>query len=167
MSDVSASNARVGVTPRRERASAMLGHTAGPISRAIADVVDVVLAIVVTVIVWLGAALVRFVIAPLRFEWPTPGIVSLAVIAWIVLVVYLAIAWSGTGRSVGKQLMGLRVQMRDGAPLAGGRALARAITCAAFPLGLLSSFFNRDNASLQDVVLRTTVVYDWRPKVPR
>jgi uncharacterized RDD family membrane protein YckC len=145
----------------------MLGHTAGPISRAIADVVDVVVAIVVTVIVWLGAALARFVIAPLRFEWPTPGIVSLAVIAWIFLVVYLAIAWSGTGRSVGKQLMGLRVRMKGGAPLGGGRALARAVTCAVFPLGLLSSFFNRDNASLQDVLLRTTVVYDWQPKVPR
>jgi uncharacterized RDD family membrane protein YckC len=145
----------------------MLGHSAGPISRAVADVVDVVVAIAVTVAVWLGATLVRFVVAPLRFGWPTPGIVSLAIVAWIFLVVYLAIAWSGTGRSIGKQLMGLRVRMKGGAPLGGGRALVRAVTCAAFPLGLLSSFFNRDNASLQDVLLGTTVVYDWQPKVPR
>lgn len=50
----------------------MLGRSAGPISRAIADVVDVVVAIGVTVVLWLGA-LVRFVIAPLRVGWPTPG----------------------------------------------------------------------------------------------
>jgi hypothetical protein len=72
----------------------MLGCSAGPISRAAADVVDVVVAIGVTVVLWLGAALVRFVIAPLRFGWPTPGIVSLSVVAWTLLVAYLAISWS-------------------------------------------------------------------------
>jgi uncharacterized RDD family membrane protein YckC len=93
--------------------------------------------------------------------------VSHSVVAWTFLVAYLAISWSGIGRSIGKQLRGLRVRMKDGAPLAGGRAFARAITCAAFPIGLLSSFFSRDNASLQDILLGTTVVYDWQPKVPR
>jgi uncharacterized RDD family membrane protein YckC len=41
-------------------------------------------------------------------------------------------------------------------------ALLRALACVLFPLGLLWVAFSRDLRSVQDIVLRTSVVYDWQ-----
>ena len=40
-------------------------------------------------------------------------------------------------------------------------ALARAMFCAVFPLGLLWTAVSRENRSVADLLLRTSVVYDW------
>jgi uncharacterized RDD family membrane protein YckC len=85
---------------------------------------------------------------------------------WLVLVIYLAGTWSSTGRSIGKQVMGLRVERRGGDPLGLPRALLRAILCAAFPVGLLWSVVDRRSASVQDLIMGSTVVYDWRARSP-
>lgn len=116
--------------------------------------------------IYLGVAAVRFLIAPRRFEWPSPGTLRLSLLGWALLIVYLAVAWSGTGRSVGKQMMGLRVERLDGGGLGFGLALLRAALCAAVPIGLFWSLFSRESASVQDLLVRTKVVYDWRPRVP-
>jgi uncharacterized RDD family membrane protein YckC len=44
------------------------------------------------------------------------------------------------------------------------RALARAVACTLLPIGLLWSAVNADKLSLQDLLLRTFVVYDWQPR---
>ena len=41
------------------------------------------------------------------------------------------------------------------------RSLARAVLYVLFPAGLLWLLASRRNASLQDLVLATAVVYDW------
>jgi uncharacterized RDD family membrane protein YckC len=41
------------------------------------------------------------------------------------------------------------------------RSLARAVLYVLFPAGLLWVLASRRNASLQDLVLGTAVVYDW------
>ena len=89
-------------------------------------------------------------------------ILDFAVGAWI-LVVYLTVAWWLNGRTFGDHLMGLRVVNFRGDRLRLPGALARAAFCAAFPLGLFWVAVSRENRSVQDVVLRTSVIYDWQP----
>jgi uncharacterized RDD family membrane protein YckC len=60
--------------------------------------------------------------------------------------------------------MGLRVVSYRGGRMTLPGALLRAVFCAAVPIGLLWVAVSRENRSLQDVVLRTSVVYDWQPR---
>ena len=62
---------------------------------------------------------------------------------------------------MGKQVAGLRVLDRVGRRLSVGRAFARAVLYVLFPAGLLWVLASRRNASVQDLVVRTVVVYDW------
>jgi uncharacterized RDD family membrane protein YckC len=78
-----------------------------------------------------------------------------------VAVLYLTFSWSATGRSVGKQIAGLRVVDRGGQRLSVRRSFARAVLYVLFPAGLLWVLASRRNASLQDLVVGTAVVYDW------
>jgi uncharacterized RDD family membrane protein YckC len=136
------------------------------VSRSVANAVDLVVVLVAEGALYIAFAATKFLIAPRRFEWPTPGTLALSTLGWALLIVYLTIAWNVTGRSVGKQMMGLRVQRRDGGRLGLGLAFVRALLCAAVPIGLVWSLFSRESASVQDVIVRTKVVYDWRPRVP-
>jgi uncharacterized RDD family membrane protein YckC len=66
-----------------------------------------------------------------------------------------------TGRTYGDSLLGLRVlSFRRRIP---GWTLSfvRAVLCVMFPLGLFWVVFSPSRRSIQDVMLRTIVVYDW------
>ena len=78
-----------------------------------------------------------------------------------IAVAYLTFSWAATGRSVGKQVAGLRVVDRAGRRLSVWRSFARAVLYVLFPAGLLWVLASRRNASLQDLIVRTVVVYDW------
>ncbi|HJS26115.1 MAG TPA: RDD family protein, partial [Actinomycetota bacterium] len=82
------------------------------------------------------------------------------------LIVYLTIGWANTGRTFGKTVLGLRVVEADGTRIPFWRALVRAILYAAFPIGLFWCVISQRNASLQDLVVRSSVVYDWEPRLP-
>ena len=92
---------------------------------------------------------------------------NLGALGWILLIAYLTIGWANTGRTFGKSVLGLRVvSSRDeGLPL--WRSFVRAALCALFPIGLFWSAVSSRNESIQDLIVRTTVVYDWGPKLPR
>jgi uncharacterized RDD family membrane protein YckC len=60
--------------------------------------------------------------------------------------------------------MGLRVVGRKGRKPRFVVAAARAAFCVVFPVGLLWCVVNPHRRSIQDVVLRTAVLYDWRPR---
>jgi uncharacterized RDD family membrane protein YckC len=62
---------------------------------------------------------------------------------------------------VGKQIAGLRVVDRAGRRLSLWRSFCRALLYVLFPAGLLWVLASRRNASVQDLVVRTAVVYDW------
>ncbi len=82
----------------------------------------------------------------------------------VVLVVYLTAAWSTTGRTYGCHVMGVRVVNFRGRRLRVAGALVRAVLCAVFPVGLFWCAASRGHRSLQDILLRTSVVYDWQPR---
>ena len=63
--------------------------------------------------------------------------------------------------------MGLRVLNAKGTRLGLAPASLRAVFCVLFPIGLFWVPFSSDNRSVQDLVLRTAVVYDWAPKPMR
>ena len=71
---------------------------------------------------------------------------------------------TAVARAVGGLVMGLRViDFRGTRPRLAG-SFARAVLSAGFPIGILWIAVSRENRSVHDVLLRTSVVYDWQPK---
>ena len=139
------------------------GMRAGVVSRLAADVLD---GLVVTVTVAAGygtVAALRFMWDPRTFSFPSASWLLLLTAGLVVSVTYLTVAWTITGRSYGKAVMGLRVLGPFGRLRLPG-AFLRALACTLFPIGLLWCAVSPANRSLQDVVLRTSVVYDWTPR---
>lgn len=134
---------------------------AGLVSRACAGLVDAIMVLGMVVAGHLAVNGVAFLISPRSFHFlslpaPLSRTVSLGV-----LTLYLFLAWSVTGRTYGCRVLGLRVIANVGGPIHPLVALVRAILCVVFPIGLAASAFGR-RRSLQDLLLRTAVVYDWR-----
>jgi uncharacterized RDD family membrane protein YckC len=147
-------------------ARGMQGQRAGVVSRFLADAIDL-LAIVAAVIgVYFAISAARFLVHPRQFSWPEVSTLRLGTLGWILLIAYLTIGWANTGRSWGKSVLGLRVVSSRNAGLPLWRAFVRAILCALFPIGLFWSAVSSRNESVQDLLVRTTVVYDWGPKLP-
>jgi uncharacterized RDD family membrane protein YckC len=84
----------------------------------------------------------------------------------VVLTAYLAVGWVSTGQTFGGRLLGLRVVDRHGRRLGPGLALARSVLCVLFPILLFWVVLSRENRSVQDILLRTSVVYDWSIHLP-
>ena len=116
---------------------------------------------------YLGFAGLKFLFDPRGFSFPDAGLVFSIVAGFAVLVVYLTVAWWLSGRSYGCLVMGLRVVNHRGEPLHLAGAFVRALFCAALPIGLLWVAVSRENRSVQDTVLRTSVIYDWQPRGQR
>jgi uncharacterized RDD family membrane protein YckC len=79
---------------------------------------------------------------------------------------YLTFGWATTGRTLGKQLAGLRAVNRGGGRLPYPRALLRAVLCVLFPVGLLWVLVSRRNYAVHDLLVRSAVVYDWYYHAP-
>ena len=75
----------------------------------------------------------------------------------------------GTGRTYGNHVMGLRVVNREGRRLHPLVAFVRATLYSILPIGLLWVLVSGQNRSLQDLLVRTSVIYDWdvRPLPPQ
>jgi uncharacterized RDD family membrane protein YckC len=144
----------------------MQGTPAGLVSRLLANAVDALTAAVLLGMGYLGLVLFRLVTDRTAFSWPTPSFGVLFVLYEGVLVAYFTLGWSATGRSVGKQVMGLRVVSHRGRRMRFPGALLRAVFCVVFPIGLLWVVVSRSNRSVQDLVLRSSVIYDWHRLLP-
>ena len=144
----------------------MQGRRAGLISRFLADGIDLLVVLASLVGIYLAFAGVRFLVRPRAFTWPELSALNLGTIGWILLVAYLTIGWANTGRTFGKTVLGLRVVEPDGSRLPLWRAFLRAVLCAAFPIGLFWCVIDQRNASVQDLLVHSGVVYDWEPRLP-
>jgi len=134
---------------------------AGIVTRGLAATVDLLVTLAATGLAYLGYSAIRFVLQPRSFRAPQPS-AAVAGAAWIAIAVaYLTVGWVITGRSIGAQLLGLRVVSRSGGGLRTSLAVVRAFLCVVFPIGLLWSSVSRRRASAQDLLLGTRVVYDW------
>jgi uncharacterized RDD family membrane protein YckC len=137
------------------------GQHAGLVSRALASGVDFAIAIAALLAGYGLAIIVWFLLRPRSFRLPTVEYQLALPVGVAVFVLYLAVSWWRGGRSLGDRLLGLRVADTHGKSVGIPRALARGMLCVAVPVGLLWVVLDKKNRSLQDLVLRTFVVYDW------
>ncbi len=152
---------------KQDRAVDLQGRLAGFPTRLVSAGIDVIIAFGIFVGIYLALSVLWDLLFSDTIEIPVqpPGINAGGL--WLTLVIYLTIGWASTGRTIGKQVMGLRLVRRDLQPLGTGQALGRAAFCATFYIGLVFSLFSRRNSALQDMIFKTVVVYDWIPETAK
>jgi len=153
-----------GVSPVPREARPYQGQRAGLVTRLVAAVIDGLVVALVLSAGYVALTAVIFLVDPRGFSFPQPRLVFSLAMGFLVLVVYFTIAWRISGRTYGSLVMGLRVVGYRGENLRVVGAFVRALFCAVFPIGLVWVAVSRENRSVQDIVLRTSVVYDWQPK---
>jgi uncharacterized RDD family membrane protein YckC len=149
----------------------LVGHYAGPVSRAAAFAIDTA----VSALLLAGTLAVVTALADLvlrrNFDYSdAPQLIGWAVLlTWLFL--YYFVSWSIAGKTVGMALLGLRVVRRDGSRLDKGHAFLRVIaypfSFLFFGLGLVGIVIGREHRAFHDVVGDTTVVYDWDARAAR
>lgn len=144
-------------------ARAYQGERAGVVTRLAAGAVDLLVVVLIICAIYAGVAGFLFLLHPSSFHFPRGLGWSIPVVGFAVAVPYLTLCWCMTGRTYGDVLLGLRVVNHDGRQLRLVGALLRAAFCVVFPIGVLWIAFSPANRSVQDVVLRTSVIYDWLP----
>src|SRR5436190_1302039 len=137
------------------------GKRAGIVSRFIANTIDLFVVLAALGGIYLGASATKFLWSPNSFHFPTPSRSVTFVVAGSILFLYLAIAWATSGRTYGDYLVGLRVVNRHCQRMNPVAAAVRSWFCIFFPIGLFWAAASSANRSVQDVVLRTSVIYDW------
>jgi uncharacterized RDD family membrane protein YckC len=150
-----------GVSPVPRQARAFQGRRAGVVSRLAAAAIDAAVVGGVLAVGYATIAGLSFMLDPRSFTFPRASLAFNMTAAFAVTVSYLALAWGLVGKSYGKVVMGLRVVGPRGRKLRLPGALLRAVGCTVFPIGLLWCAVSIENRSLQDLLLRTSVVYDW------
>ncbi len=134
---------------------------AGIVTRSAAAGIDLAVVIVVSSLAYLGLVLAKLVWSPTTFTWPSVPVWATLSFGFAFAVLYLTVGWVTTGRSYGAYVMGLRVLTNRHRMLRWAHSFVRAAFCVFFPVGLAWVIFSPKRRSLQDVALRTTVVYDW------
>ena len=147
--------------PREARS--FQGTHAGVVTRLAAGMVDILLVSLAVIGSYAAWAALRFVLEPRDFRMPDPSLLGVVLVFFAYLVLYLTLTWWVVGRSVGDHVWGVRVTTRDGRDVGLVRAFVRAVVCAVFPIGLLWCAVDRDRRSVHDLLVRTSVVYDWLP----
>lgn len=123
--------------------------------------VDMAVVVVIGSLIYLAIAGVRLIWSPASFQWPDVPFFITVVVEGAIAVLYLTGSWAMTGRTYGDSLLGLRVlSFRRRIP-GWSLSFVRALFCVFFPVGLFWVVLSPSRRSVQDVVLRTIVVYDW------
>jgi uncharacterized RDD family membrane protein YckC len=148
-------------------ARAFHGQPAGIVSRSMAGVVDALVILVFVFGLWAGWGAVRFLAHPARFTFPSPSFLVNTTVGCGIAFLYFTAAWATSGRTYGAQLLGLRVVTHHGDRVHWGVSALRSALCVVFPAGLLWTVVNQQNRSVQDLLLRTCVIYDWSPQAAR
>lgn len=148
-----------------EVARGFQGERAGFVTRVLASCIDVALVALLMTGVWLSIEIVQLILTP-GIEVQAPRAATLVVWGYLFTTLYWTVAWATSGRSFGAWFMGVRVVSRKGERLRWPIALARAAFSVGFPFGILWAIVSKRNRSVQDVVLRTIVIYDWSLRAP-
>jgi uncharacterized RDD family membrane protein YckC len=147
--------------PRHTSRDALDTRMAGIVSRGVAAAIDAVVVIVIVGSIYLFFYLLGLLFSTGTFNAPNPNIVLSGIASYSIAVIYMTTCWMVSGRTVGSVAMGLEVVSRDGSRLGPSRSLLRALFYAFFPIGLAWVAVHRRRLSVQDMVLRTRVVYAW------
>ena len=149
------------VDPIPREARPFQGHRAGLVTRTAAAAIDLGIVVIALGVCYLGVFALLFLLDPRNFTAPSPSPWLVYAAGGLLLTVYLTVTWMGSGRTYGNHVMGLRVVNRRGQRLRLLVSLVRAVLYVIFPIGLLWVLVSGHNRSLQDLVVRTSVIYDW------
>ena len=133
---------------------------AGIVSRGLAALVDMLVVLVTMGLLYLGLALTTLLVNPTSFRFPAPNLIFSTAVTAVVSALYLTACWTLSGRTLGAILLGIRVTARSAERLGVAVAIARAVACVLFPIGLLWVAVDRQRRSIQDIVIGSRVVYD-------
>lgn len=159
-------------------AIAFQGERAGLVSRAVAAGIDVVLVFLFVLATIAVLWMLSFIVNPGTTDFSgslqqsaervdrIPPVLTMVLYGYVVNVLYWTAFWALSGRTIGNLVMGLRVVNRKGRHPGWVGAFLRALFCTAFPIGLLWVLVSGRNRSIQDIVLRTSVIYDWVVGIP-
>ncbi|TQM64039.1 RDD family protein [Humibacillus xanthopallidus] len=142
-------------------ARSVQGHRAGIVTRTLAACVDAAVGVAAVALGYAGVVAAYFVLSPRGFSFPDPGFGLLFACFLGFLVCYFTLAWATTGRTYGARLLGLRVVNSRGDRVRPLIALWRALLCVFVPIVLFWVVISRENRSAADMLLRTSVIYDW------
>jgi uncharacterized RDD family membrane protein YckC len=134
---------------------------AGFVTRLLANVVDVAVVVLLLAGGYVAVAAARFLLHPTGFALPAPPAQAVLLTGLCLQAGYFALTWAVVGGTYGDRLLGLRVVGPGGGRPPWGLAAVRAALCTVVPIGLLWVLVSRENRSVQDLLLRTSVVYDW------
>src|SRR5262245_20309889 len=153
---------RVSAVPRDARP--YQGQPAGVVTRLVAAVIDAFVVGAALLCGYFGLVGLVFLVRPRDFSFPQLGLVFSLMAAFAVAFVYLTVFWAVSGRTYGNLVMGLRVVRGSGRRLGLAGSAARAVLVLLLPIGVLWVPVGRGNRSVQDLALRTRVIYDWQPR---
>ena len=142
-------------------ARVLQGQRAGLVTRLLANTVDFCVVALIVAAGYAAVAALLFLWNSRTFTFPAPSFALLVIVGGAVMMLYLTACWLASGRTYGDHLLGLRVVGWRGRRLRPVGALVRALLCVVFPIGLFWIILGRENRSVQDVLLRSSVVYDW------
>ncbi len=151
----------VHVDPIPADARSFQGQRAGVVTRTVAGALDYGVVALVVVATWVSIGVIQFLVDPRTVSWPKWSLLTVTLIGWVYLFLYLTIGWCTTGRTLGSWLMGVRVVNFRGERMTILGAAVRSAFCVVFPLGLFWCVVSGGNRSVQDVVLRTSAIHDW------
>ncbi len=140
------------------------GHYAGMVSRLLAWVID---AFVVSLIFGLMLSLVRLAIDVVTSREIDPSNYGIAIVIAFGLwsIIYFAVPWAMSGKTVGMAVLGIQVRRSDGGYVDGKHALIRVLmlplSFALLGIGLIMGLFQREHRCLHDLAAGTCVVYSW------
>ncbi len=150
---------------RNTRARESQGLRAGIASRLAAGVIDAAVIFGTFIGVLCVVALLRFLFDNESLHLPRPDRLVTVLSIIVIGVIELSTAWSGSGRTVGDDVVGLRVVTANGEVVSSGRAFARVVlVMITGGLVLLTALVSKRNNGVHDWLCRTAVVYDWRPQ---
>ena len=138
---------------------------AGIVTRVLAALIDGVVVAALTGAVFGAVVAGMFVVNPVSFRWPHGLLAEASLVTVGVAIGYLTVGWATAGRTVGGAVLGVRVVANGGGRIGWTRSACRALLCVLVPLGLLWVAVSARRRSVQDLVVRSTVLYDAR-KVP-
>lgn len=152
------------LVPRQARR--FQGSRAGFVTRLLANLLDLVAVAVIMLLLYGGWTLLRLSVTTTGLSLPSLG-PGWVVVLWVAVSwLYLTTSWATTGRTFGARVMGIRVVGLRGRVMLPVPAALRAAFCLAFMPGLLWVLVSSQNRSLQDTVLRSSVIHDWTRRAP-
>jgi uncharacterized RDD family membrane protein YckC len=131
------------------------------VTRLAAGVLDTLLVLLLLALGYVAANAVAFLVRPSSFQLLTASRPVVIAVALAGAVAYLAGTWWVAGRTWGCDVMGLRIVDRRGRSPRLVVAVLRAVLYVVFPVGVLWCAVTDSRRSLQDLLLGTSVIYDW------